>query len=81
MDTLTQHLETLRTRLHATKNRWGSHLDFWDFIAAHANIAPRGAYNFAVGAKKNPRLSTIEGIEHALQAAEAVLSARGRTLT
>ena len=77
MDSAETYIATLRTRLHTLKDRWGSHLDFWDFIAVYAGLASgRSAYNFATGHENNPRLSTVRGIERALIAAEEALRKR-----
>ena len=75
MESLEQHLESLREKLRHLVLVWPEgHLDFWDFIAAEGNLASgRGAYNFSSGSKRNPRLSTIEGIEHGIAAAQRVL--------
>ena len=73
--TTEQHIAILQRRLHVLKDQWpDGHLAFWDFIAAQGGIVPRVAYNFATGAARNPRLSTLRGIEQGIAAAEEVVT-------
>ena len=72
---IAQHIEELQAQLHALKDCWGSHLDFWEFIGAKADISARSAYNFATGRNnaKNSTLSNVKGIEDAINAARDML--------
>ena len=83
MVSLEQHLEFLREQLRHLVLVWPEgHLDFWDFIAAEGNLASgRGAYNFATGCKRNPRLSTIKGIEKGIARVQKVLAQKNVCVT
>ena len=77
MGTTKQHIEMLQRQLHLLKDAWpDGHLAFWDFVAAQGGIVSRVAYNFATGAARNPRLSTIQGIEQGIAAAAQALRER-----
>lgn len=70
-----QTVAHLRTRLKKLAQVWGSRLELWVFIAEEANIDARSVYNFATEKPKmhNPRLSTLNGLERAIEKAEKLV--------